>query len=739
MSNRSIHYRTCPLCEAMCGLEVHVEDETVKLIRADRDDVWSKGYLCPKGTTLGHLHHDPDRLRVPLVREGDAWHEVTWEAAFRRCDELLSAVLERDGKPAVSCYIGNPTAHNFSLGRYVGLFIGLAQLPVIYSAGTVDQWPKNVACALMYGSMWWIPSPDIQRTDYWLVMGGNPEASQGSLLACPDVLGEIERIRERGGKTVVMDPRRTGTAAKADEWIAIRPGTDAAFLLALCHVLFADDLVRLGAGSHLDDLVNGLDAVRRIASDWPPERVEQVTSVPAATIRRIARAIAAAPSASVYGRIGLCNQEFGTLASWLVDVVNILTANFDRPGGLMFGNPVAWGVNSLPDPQWADGYSFGRWTSRVRGAPEVLGQVPVSCLAEEIATPGDGQIKALITIAGNPVISAPDSDRLDEALPQLECMIAVDNYLNETTRHAHVILPGLSALEQPHFDDLITMWAARSAGNYSPAIFPPPPDRPAEWQILTILGALCAGMHYDDIDIDAFDDGFFAAMCEAKEVDATAVMAGYSERGPRRLLDLQIRTGAFGDRYGEDPDGLSLASFEAEPHGIDRGAMVPRLADVLSTPSGKVELAPEYITADVARLAARLDRDDDGLVLVSRRHLRSNNSWMHNVKVLVKGRERCTLLIHPDDAARAGVEDGKLARVSSEAGAIDVVVEISTEMMPGVVSLPHGWGHDKEATRLSVAREHAGVNSNRIAPGRLVDPLSGNAVVNGIRVEVMAS
>jgi anaerobic selenocysteine-containing dehydrogenase len=734
MPDRTIHLRTCPLCEAMCGLEVHVEGDRVALIRPDRDDVWSKGYICPKGTTLGHLYEDPDRVRVPMIRRGDDWQEVTWSEAFGRCEELLHGVLERHGRPAVTAYIGNPTAHNFSLGRYVGLFSGLAQLPMIYSAGTVDQWPKNLSSILMYGHMWWIPTADIQRTDYWVVMGANPQASQGSLLACADVLGEIDRIRARGGKVVVIDPRRTGTAEKADEWVPIVPGTDAAFLLAIVNVLFADRLVDLG---DLADLVDGVDAVRGLAAEFTPESVEATCRVPAATIRRLAHEITAAPTAAVYGRIGLCNQEFGTLASWLIDVVNILTGNFDRPGGLMFGNPLSWGLVSLPLPDFADGVKLGRWMSRVREAPEVLGQVPVSCLAEEISTPGEGQIRALVTIAGNPVISAPDAGRLDAALGELECMISVDNYLNETSRHAHVLLPGLAALEQPHFDDLIPMFQVRSTGNFSPAIFPPAAGRPEEWEILTRLGALIAGMGNDDIDVGALDDGYFAALCTAKDIDAEAVMPLYDHKGPMRLLDLQIRTGRFGDRYGENPGGLTLQSFEDAPHGIDLGPLVPRLRELLNTPSGKVELAPEYITADVPRLRARVARETTGLLLVSRRHLRSNNSWMHNVKVLVRGKDRCTLLIHPDDASEAGVTDGGLARITSEADSIEVPVEVSDEMMPGVVSLPHGWGHDKPDTRLSVAREHAGVNNNLLAPGHLVDMISGNAAVNGIPVEVV--
>lgn len=734
MAERDVHLRVCPLCEAMCGLEIHVEDERVALIRPDRDNVWSRGFICPKGTTLGHLHHDPDRLRAPIVREGDSWREVTWDAAFARCEELLHGVVERHGRQSVTAYVGNPTAHNFSLGRYIGLFVGLAGMPMIYSAGTVDQWPKNLSCMLMYGNMWWIPSPDIQRTDYWVIMGGNPHASQGSLLAAPDVIGEIDRIRQRGGKVVVVDPRRTGTADRADEWIPIVPGTDAALLLAVTNVLFADGLVDLG---DLADLVNGVEDVRTLASEYTPERVEATCRVPAATIRRLTHEIAAAPSAAVYGRIGLCNQEFGTLASWLIDVVNILTANFDRPGGLMFGNPLSWSVASLPNPEFTGGVQIGRWHSRVRGAPEVLGQLPLSCLAEEIDTPGNGQLRALVTIAGNPVISAPDAGRLDRALAGLEAMISVDNYLNETTRHAHVVLPGLSALEQHHFDDLIPMWAARSAATFSQPVFPPADGRPEEWEILTRLGALVAGMSSADIDVDALDDGYFTALCGAVGVDPDTAMAQSPGRGPLRLLDLQIRTGTFGDRYGERPDGLTLEKIAAEPHGIDLGPMVPRLRELLRTQSGKVELAPPYITDDLPRLRDRIEREVSSLLLVSRRHVRSNNSWMHNVTVLMKGKDRCTLLIHPDDASRVGVTDGSLASVSSEAGSLAVKVEVSDEMMPGVVSLPHGWGHDKPGTRLSVAREHAGVNNNLLAPADFLDEISNNAAVNGIPVEVV--
>ncbi len=735
MPETTVHRRTCPLCEAMCGLRVHVTGDRVGRVEPDPDDVWSRGYVCPKGAVLGQLHHDPDRLRVPMIRAGATWREATWPEAFARAEALLTGVIARHGKEAVTAYIGNPTVHSFSIARYVGLFMGMSGLPTVYSAGTVDQWAKNVTAALMYGHMWAIGIPDVHRTDYLLMLGANPSASQGSLLACPDLPGALDAIRARGGTVVVVDPRRTDTAVRASEWLPIVPGTDAAFLLAIVHVLFAEDRVDLG---DVADLVAGLDEVRQAAADFTPEAVSDACGIPAATIRRIARELAAAPTAAVYGRIGTCTQEFGTLASWMVDVVNVLTGNCDRPGGMLFGKPVAWSVASLPHPDFANGFTFQRWKSRVRGAPEVLGKIPVSCLAEEIATPGAGQIRGLVTIAGNPVISGPGAAALDAALPELECMISVDNWLNETTRHAHVILPGLSALEQPHFDDMIWLWGVRSSGKYSPAVLPPPDDRPREWEILTRLAAACMGMTGDMVDVGTIDDGYFAALAAMHGIDAGTIAHHYDGlRGPERLLDLTIRTGPFGDRYGERPGGLTLQSFKAAPNGLDLGPLVPRLREILTTPSKRLELAPPYVTADLPRLRVRLDRPREPLVLVSRRHLRSNNSWMHNVPVLVSGRERCTLLVHPADAERTGVRAGERARITSTAGSIEAPVEISEDMAPGVVSLPHGWGHDRAGVRLGVATSHAGVNNNLLAPPTLVDVPSGNAVLNGIPVTIV--
>ncbi|MDM4141980.1 MULTISPECIES: molybdopterin-dependent oxidoreductase [Mycobacterium] len=725
-----VHLRTCPLCEAMCGLEIHVEDGRVTGIRGNRDDVWSRGHLCPKGTSLAALHDDPDRIRAPMIKVDGQWQEVSWDAAFRRCTELLTPVIEKYGIGAVTAYTGNPLAHSFSLARYAGVLMGMSGMPVTYSPGTVDQWPKNLSSHLMYGLWWNFPVPDIERTDLLVIMGANPAASQGSLLAAPNVMGLIDGIRKRG-KVIVIDPVRTLTAARADEWLPIVPGTDAALLLAVAHTLFAEGLTN--PGPHVD----GVDTMRAAVADWPPERVSTVTGIDEDRIRRLARELAGTERSVVYGRIGLCNQEFGSLASWLVDVINILTGHFDTPGGAMFPTPAAWSITTAPLPGLEDGAAeFGRWHTRVRGAKEVLGQAPVSCMAEEIATPGDGQLKALITVAGNPVLSTPAGDKLDEVLPMLEAMISVDLWLNETTRHADVILPGLSPLEQPHHDDLILLFAIRSIANYSAPVFDPG-DRPHEWEILIRLTGLCTGTPAEDVDVAAIDDGFFDYLAFTRGLDGAEIRTLYDHGGPERMLDLTLRTGPFGDQYGKNPGGLTLDMLKANPNGIDFGPMVPQLPDLLATSDKKIRLAPQYLLDDLPRLAARMERPAEPLVLVSRRHLRSNNTWLHNVPALMKGKDRCTLLIHPDDAARCGIADGDVVTVKSEAGEIKVPVEVTDSIKPGVVSMPHGWGHGKPGTRMSVANNSPGANTNVLSPPTFIDEPSGNGALNGIPVTII--
>jgi anaerobic selenocysteine-containing dehydrogenase len=742
-----IEYRTCHLCEATCGLELHLEGDAIALVRGDRDDVFSAGYICPKGTALKGLEADPDRIRVPQLRRGDRWFDVSWDDAFAEIDTHLPRIIEEHGRDAVAVYLGNPNAHNLAGLVYNRVLLQSLRTNNVYTASTVDQMPKQVSAGLMFGTALSVPVPDVDRTDYLLMLGANPFASNGSLMTAPDLPGRLRALRARGGKFVVVDPRRTKTAEEADEHLFIRPGTDALFLFAIVHTLFADDLVDLGA---VAPHVAGVDAVAALARDFSPEVVAATCGIDAATTRRIAHALAAAPTAAVYGRIGTCTQEFGTLASWLVDVCNVCTGNLDRPGGAMFTLPAVGGANTGGTPGRGRGVRFGRRHSRVRGMPEYFGELPVVCLAEEIETPGEGQVRALLTIAGNPAVSNPAAARLDRALASLEFMVSVDIYRNETTRHADVILPPERELARGHFDLALYSLAIRNVANYSPPLVETGADEVPEWQLLLRLAAIAGGQGAN-ADVGALDD-FIAADLVHKAVgrsgsnvegrNAEELLAMLADRrGPERVLDVMLRTGPYGDAFGTSPGGLSLAMLEANPHGVDLGPLAPRVPDVLRTESGMIELAPDALVADVERLRASLSRDGDaargtGLRLIGRRDLRSNNSWMHNVEVLVKGKPRCTALVHPNDAAAAGLADGALARVRSDDGEIVLPIEVTDAVMPGVVSIPHGWGHDVDGVELRVASAHAGANTNVLAGTNAIDPLSGNAVLNGISVDI---
>lgn len=742
MTTRKAH-RTCPICEASCGLELTLDGERITRVRGDADDVLSGGYLCPKGASIAELHHDPDRLRTPLVRGPRGLQPATWDQAFAEIEARVRPVIEKYGRGSIALYIGNPTAHNVSIYYYFAALFAATGSHQLYSAGTVDQQPKQVAVSCMYGTSWGMPVPDVDRTQYLLVLGANPAVSNGSLLLAPDLQGRLDAIRARGGKVAVVDPRRTKTASRADEWLPIRPGTDAFFLFALLNTLFAEGLVSLG---RLAAHVNGLDELREISREFTPEAVAARCRIPAPTIRRVARELAAAGSAAVYGRVGTCTQEFGTLTSWLIDSLNILTGNLDREGGVMWNRPLAGGEHTRGTPGHGPAFETGRFRTRVRGAPEVLFQLPAACLAEEIDTPGDGRIRALIVLAGNPALSVPDAERLDTALESLDCLVSVDLFVNETGRHAHVVLPAPSPLEQPHYDALLYQMAVRNAGRYSPPVFPLPEGALPEWKILLRLSGIFAG-HGADADVRALDDAFFASRLHAEVSSPASPLHGRDEAellamaaslsGPERILDLELRSGPFGDAYGAKPVGLSLAALRAHPHGLDLGAMEPALPGALRTPSGRIELAHPLLVADVPRLREALARgDDDGLRMIGRRDLRSNNSWLHNAPSLMTGRDRCTLLVHPDDAAQRGLRDGDPARVTSVTSSLVVPVEISDEVARGVVCLPHGFGHGRPGTSMSVAAKHAGVNSNALADPDALDVPSGTSVLNGIPVEV---
>ncbi|MET0750540.1 MAG: molybdopterin-dependent oxidoreductase [Solirubrobacterales bacterium] len=748
MASETVHYRTCPFCEATCGLAVTMRGDEVVSVRGDPDDVFSRGFLCPKSQGLKQLHEDPDRLTKPLVRRDGELVEASWEEAFEAVAEGLGRVLGGGGRDAVAVYIGNPAAHSLGPVLYGTPLLKALGTKNIYSASTVDQMPKQVSAGLMFGAGLSVPVPDVDRTDHLLILGANPLVSNGSLLTAPDMRGRLRAIRERGGKVVVVDPRRSRTAKEASEHHFIRPGTDAHLLFAIANVLLVEQLADPG---RLAEYANDAELVADLAEPFTPEAVEAVCGIAADEIRRLARELAGAEHAAVYARIGTTTQRFGTLASWLVDVLNYLTGNLDREGGAMFPLAAAAQRNSSGRGPTGKGVRVGRWQSRVSGRGEVFGELPVAGLAEEIATPGDGQVRGLITIAGNPLVSTPDSGALAEAVETLEFMVSVDIYVNETTRHADVVLPAPEPLAKAHYDAALYQLAVRSVANWSAPVLELPEGQPHEWEVILRLAAIAAGQG-PDADIEAWDELVIQTLI-GREValpgspiegrDPAEIAAALGERrGPERIIDFMVRVGPFGEGFGAHPEGLTLERLEASPHGIDLGPMRPRLPDVLRTPSGRIELAPPEIAADVPRLRAELAGEGIGrngeMVLIGRRQLRSNNSWMHNLPALVKGKDRCTVQVHPDDAERLGLAEGGRARVSSASGELVAPVEITDEIMPGVVSIPHGWGHDAPGNRMAVAAAHAGVNSNLLAPVD-VDVPSGNAVLNGIPVEVAAA
>jgi anaerobic selenocysteine-containing dehydrogenase len=725
---------TCPLCEATCGLSVEVDGDQVAAVRPDPLDVFSHGFACPKGLLIDRLQHDPDRLTTPLVDGRPA----SWGDAWRAVHERLEGFTRRHGRERLAVYLGNPNAHHLAGTFYGRTVLRATGSRTLFSASTSDQMPKQVSSLLMFGTGLSVPIPDLDRTDLLVVLGADPLTSNGSLMTAPDLPGRLRALRARGGRLVVVDPRISRTARAADLHLPIRPGTDAFLLAAITRVLTAEGGA-VDPGPH----VRGVPEVAAATAPFTPEAVAGITGLDAAAIRRLAGELAAAPSAAVYGRIGTCTVRFGTLTSWLVDVVNTLTGNLDRPGGVMFPLAAAGQANSSPTARPRP-VRFGRFATGVRGLPEVMGELPSATMAEEIAA---GHVRGLITIAGNPALSVPDAGRLGPALAGLDLMISVDPYRNETTRHADVVLPVPGPLARSHFDVLFTQLSVRNVARFSPAAVADPV--PPEWETLCRLTAVLAGAGpdagpepADEATLTALLSGYVKAEgspVRGRDV-AELVEALGERRGEERLLDASLRLGPYGDGFDADPEGLTLGRVAEHPHGLDLGPLRPRLPEVLRTPSGQVELAPEALIGDLRRLRAALaeyvDAGSGGpLLLVGRRHLRSNNSWGHNVPGLVGGSNTCTLQVHPDDAGRLGLANGGRARVRSQVGEVVAEVEVTDRVRPGVVSLPHGWGH--AGTGLSVADGAGGVNVNVLTPPE-VDPLSGNAVLNGFDVRVEA-
>ena len=711
---RLIH-RTCTLCEACCGIEVRVEGERICSIRGDERDPLSRGYICAKAPALKDLHEDPDRLRHPLKRTAGGWERISWEEALALASAGIADVQRRHGRDAAAVYWGEPATHNLGATLFGEELFGALDTRKRFSANTLDQMPKQLACFWMYGHGLFLSVPDVDRTQHMLIVGANPLVSNGSLMTAPGMRRRLRGIQERGGRVVVIDPRRTETAELADEHHFIRPGSDALLLAALVNTILAEDRLRLG---DLAGLTTGLDALGPALAGLTPEVVADSVGIPAQAIRALARSFSEAPRAVCYGRMGTCTVPFGTTTSWLIEVLNIVTGNLDRPGGAMFPNPPVDLVALQGETR------RGRWRSRISGTPEFMGELPSATLADEITTPGEERVRALVTLAGNPVLSSPAGQRLDAALGELDFMVSVDFYRNETTRRAHVILPPVGPLERDHFDVVFSLFAVRCTARWSPAVFPAPDGAHSDAEILLELSARLRRAR--------------GGLARAGAAARRALLALGADRAARLVLAVALRAGPHGSGLRPWRDGLSLGALRRAPHGVDLGPLEPALPARLPAASKKIDLVPGEALADLARLRESLSEAPPALVLIGRREARTVNSWSHNLPSLVTGAERCVLHIHPADAAARGIDDRARVRLRSRVGNVEVPARLSDALMPGVVSLPHGYGHGAEGAALETAAAHAGASFNDLTDPAQIDPLSGNAVLSGVPVEVVA-
>ena len=699
------HHRVCHLCEAMYGLVIQTEGDKVTDVRGDKDDPLSRGHVCPKAVALQDIHEDPDRLRKPMKRirtaPGEYQHvEIEWSEALDLAADALASTIEKQGIDAIGAYFGNPSVHNYGMLTHQRNLFRHIRTRNRFSATSVDQLPHHLVSLWCFGHMLLHPIPDVDRTHYFLMLGANPLASNGSIWTVPDVRQRLKDLKSRGGKLVVVDPRRTETAELASEHLFIRPGSDAAFLLAMIHVLFRDDLVAPGP---LGDFTDGLDEVAAAVSELSPDWAAPLTGIEADDIVRIAHELAEAEAGICYGRMGVSTQAYGALCQWAIQVINVATGHLDKPGGSLFTRPAMdQVVNTNPG-------GFGRFASRGRGLPEFNYELPAATMVDEIRTEGEGQIRLMFTGAGNPVLSTPNGRALDEALEEVDFMISVDPALNETTRHADVILPPTSPLEHDHYDIAFHNLAIRNTARYSPAVFDKPEGAMHDWEIFSELGA---------------------------RVAARLNLEPMPTYPPDRMVDAALKSGP----YGEHTDWqLSIDKLKAHPSGIDLGPLEPSCPERLQTPNQRIQLAIPEVLADIERFVKDTDVAGDHYRLIGRRHVRDNNSWMHNHHRLMKGKPRCQLLMHPDDVAKEGWQSGMVVTIESRVGAIDAELAASDEMMPGVVSLPHGYGHGLAGTRGEVASRHAGVSCNDITDEQFVDQLSGNAAVNGVSVRLSAA
>lgn len=709
-SPHSVHYRTCHLCEAMCGLEIHVQEQKVVRLKGDEQDVYSKGHICPKAAALQDIHEDPDRLRHPMVRRDGEWHPIGWDEALDLAATKINDIQQAHGRDAFAVYTGNPTVHNTGTILYLYDFFHALDTRNRYASHSLDQLPQMVVSGELYGHQAMFPVPDLHRTDFFLIFGANPLVSNGSIMATPNIKQTFKGIQQRGGQIVVIDPRRTRTAAAADQHHFIRPATDVYVLAAMVHLIFQEDWLRLRAAQ---DYVTGLGGLQQAVAPFTPKLAAAHSGIPAETIRQLTADFARAGRAVCYGRMGVSTQEHGTLCHWLIQCLNILTGQLDQPGGLMFTRPAIDFLSLLKREAKAN-----RWHSRVRQFPEVAGDLPTATLIDEMEQEGDGQIKGLLTVAGNPVLSAPAGNRLEQGLKKLGFVVAIDIYLNETTRHADLILPPAAGLEVPHYDFVLAIIALRNVANYSDPVLPKAPDARYDWQILLGLQQR----------LDRLRGSW-------RDRLRNQVLRRLS---PKRRIDLGLRLGPYGVWGGRflRKHGLRLKYLQQHPHGVDLGPLEPRLPERLFTDDQSIRLDVPVFAEALKKISTEVPAQNDTFLLIGRRHLLSNNSWMHNSPRLMKQKDRCQALMHPQDARRQGIRSDDIITVAGAHGAITLPVCLSEEVMPGVLCIPHGWGHDGANTRLHLAEQTPGANVNAITDHQRTDTVSGNAAFNGVPVRV---
>ena len=699
-----IHHRACHLCEAICGLLIETQGDQIISIKGDPDDPLSRGHICPKAVALQDIHSDPDRLRSPVKRVrredgSDDFVPIQWSEALDTVASALVKAVQDNGVDSIGVYLGNPTVHNYGMLTHQGSLFRHLRTRNRFSATSVDQLPHHLVSLWLFGHKLLFPIPDIDRTDYFLMLGANPIASNGSIWTVPDVRKRIKSLTARGGKLVVVDPRRTETASLSSDYIAIKPGSDAWLLLAIIRTIVVKGWVRL---RNLQDFVVGLDAIESAVERFTPEVASEKTGISAEHIEQVAHDFAHADAAICYGRMGVSTQRYGALCQWAIQVLNILTGNLDREGGSMFTLPAVDQVeNTSPG-------GFGRHSSRVSQLPEFDRELPASVLAEEITTEGEGQIRVLFTGAGNPVLSTPSGHKLDDAMEQLDFMVSLDPWINETTRHADIILPPTSPLEHDHYDLAFHVNAMRNTARYNPPVFEKAEHALHDWEIFEALGQRVA---------------------EGLGLDSKPSPA------PEVIIDFGLKAGPYGQASAEQ---LDLAVLKSNPSGVDLGPLQPLLPGRLKTPGQQIDLAVPAVLHDLERLLNDTDSDAP-YSLIGRRHVRDCNSWMHNFRRLVKGKDRCTLMVNPVDAEREGWCAGDDVQIASGAGSVRAKVEVSDEIMAGVVSLPHGYGHNRNGTKMTIANDHAGVSCNDVTDARYFDALSGNAAINGVPVHVTAA